>query len=69
MKGFLYISAWVVSWLLFSSIINAGFITTNVYEAGGKGGILTLFISAIIAIAGAFSLYKEVFPNDLPKSK
>ncbi len=64
LKVFLYISAWITAWVAFSSIINAGLIEVNVYTQADKGTLITFFISSIIFLGGASSLYKEVFSDD-----
>ncbi len=63
LKIFLYISGWVTAWLVLSSIIDYGLIETNVYAIGEKGKLVTFSIGAVISFAGAYSLYKEVFPK------
>ena len=63
LKGFSYVSAWIAAWLIFSSIINVGLITTNVYREAEQGVFVTFFTVAIIFIAGAISMYKEVFTS------
>ncbi len=64
LKVFLYVLAWIISWFVFSSIINAGLITTNVYSEEEKGKVITFFIGAILFLFGGTSLYKEVFTNE-----
>ena len=62
-KVFIYISAWIAAWIAFSLAINTGLIMADVYAQGGKGAVITFFITSIIALGGAISLYKEVFQN------
>ncbi len=64
LKGLIYVSGWIGSWALISSIINAGFLTVNLYTEDSKGKLLTFFISGMISLIGASSLYKEVFSNE-----
>ena len=64
LKAFIYFLGWVVAWVLFSTLINAGFLAINLYVEGGKGKLITFIVSGIISIAGASSLYREVFTND-----
>ncbi len=66
LKIFLYIAVWIIAWLIFSFIINAGLITTSVYSENEKGTILTFLFGAVVFLAGAASLYREVFPNKEP---
>ena len=61
LKGFLYVTSWILGWILFSSIIDSGFIASQVYEEGSKGQLITFFSGAIVSIAGGASLYSEVF--------
>ncbi len=61
LKLFLYVCCWIVAWLLFSTIIDYGLITTKVYDAGEKGKLFTYLSGGAISFAGAFSLYNEVF--------
>ena len=58
-KIILYILAWISSWLIFCSIINAGLIATNVYSSVEKGRLITFFIGAMISIGGAISITAE----------
>ncbi len=60
-KVFLYITCWIAAWLLFSLIVNQGLIASNVYNEGEKGKLVTFFISGMISLAGATSLFKETF--------
>ncbi len=64
LKTFLYFTGWIGAWIIFSSIINAGFIAVTLYPQEGKGKLITFFISGIISLAGATSLYREVFSSD-----
>ena len=64
LKNLIYITAWILVWLSFSLIINAGFLAINLYAADSKGALLTLILSGIISIAGGSSLYSEVFTNE-----
>ena len=59
----LYACGWIIAWFVLSSIIDYGLVVTNVYEAGEKGKFITYSLGAVISFAGAFSLYKEVFPE------
>ena len=59
----LYACGWTIAWLVLSSIIDYGLVVTNVYEAGEKGKFITYSLGAVISLAGAFSLYNEVFPE------
>ena len=59
----LYACGWVIAWFVLSSIVDYGLVVTNVYEAGEKGKLITYSLGAVISFAGAFSLYKEVFPE------
>ena len=60
---FLYFGGWIIAWLALSSIIDYGLVVTNVYDVGEKGKIITYSLGALLSIAGANSLYKEVFPE------
>ncbi len=61
LKAFLYFAGWTTAWIVFGSIINAGLIAVNVYSPEEKGPAITFFISSIIFVGGAVSLYKEIF--------
>ncbi len=63
-KAIIYVSAWIITWIAFSSVINAGLIAVNLYAQTDKGPLITFFISATIFLGGAISLYKEVFPRE-----
>ena len=64
LKAFIYVTSWIGAWVAFSLLINAGFLTVNLYSEESNGKIITLFISGIISFAGSYSLYREVFSND-----
>ncbi len=64
LKAFIYVTCWIGAWVAFSLLIDAGFLTINLYAEGGNGKIITFVISGIISFAGASSLYREVFTND-----
>ncbi len=63
LKGFIYVSAWITAWIIFSSIINAGLIAVNVYAQAEKGTLVTFFLCLILFLGGAISLYKEIFAS------
>ena len=65
LKLTIYILSWIITWLIFCSIINTGLIAVNVYSPGDKGSLITFSIGAAICIAGAASLFKELFAKDL----
>ena len=64
LKAFIYVSAWITAWIIFSSIIDKGLIAVNLYGHDGKSTLITFFISSIIFLSGAMSLYKEIFTNE-----
>ena len=64
LKAFIYVACWIMAWAAFSLLINAGFLTVNLYGEDGNGKVITFVISGIISFAGASSLYREVFTSD-----
>ena len=64
LKAIIYVSAWITAWIIFSSIIDAGLITVNLYAQDDKSTFITFFISSIIFFSGAISLYKEIFTKE-----
>ena len=58
---FIYLSAWAIAWLLITFIIDKGLIQSGAYLPASKIQTNSYYITAIIFIGGALSLYKEVF--------
>ncbi len=61
LKAFLYVTAWIIAWIFFSAIINAGLVTVELYDQDDEGTLITFLVTSIIFLTGAISLYKEVF--------
>ncbi len=69
LKVLLYVLTWMIAWLIISSILDAGFLSTDVYDSEGKGKVITFGLTALISFAGGASLFNEVFHNSESKGK
>ena len=60
LKIFLYISAWVIIWGTFGSLIDYPLYKNNIYLEGSIYQYLTFTITALITILSAKFFYKKI---------
>ena len=60
LKIFLYISAWVIIWGTFGSLIDYPLYKNQIYKEGSIFQYLTFAISAIISILSAKFFYQKI---------
>ncbi len=60
LKIFLYISAWVIIWGAFGSLVDFPLYKNNIYQEGSIYQYLTFTITAIISIFSAKFFYEKI---------
>ncbi len=64
----IYISSWIITSLGLGQIINVGLIHSGSYPKGDSAETIVFALSGLLGLAGATSLYGEVFSKTADES-